>query len=1604
MTTPNTWDNPYTTSIPPIQKQDWSNPFVTQVPPSIPTNENPDPGFLQTMGNAISYLKNLGTTDSTPRNVASLIEQFTLSPLSTFRNTSLQDIKNDVSNSVETAEDVGKDALSLGSTLANPTGTAFSQQISKVVQEFNNNSNKSALFNPMNMISGLGKGLVGFAELPIELLTETKDVSGKAIPSTPQDEAQQTEQVAGLAAQIFTQSEVASSLLPETTGLGALKFTGTSTVGQLAKVTGAETIANAAGGFASGLVSSAGKDDAMVKAISGALTFAPLGALFAPIKTLGIPFTDNDGLAGEAKQNAIDFVKSTKDDAQSLAALKYLKITPKTSISEILSNIKAFTSNDNVLQAAIESKLDIGKGIIIQDISDELHKAITDKLDASTDMAINYTPTDDIRGLLNRFKPNIGGMVKPTGLSFSDTFDQAAYYAAGDSKSSNLINQDIQDNTGLSSEDIKSHGNFIKKCIKDNATNSQPRSQVEIDQLNNDIRQRGISTLSSMQDGKGFKAADGTQWIKNGQYITDGKQTLDIDSDQAALTAGRQPGEIDSNAPVVQIPKQEFNPSFARTTYDYNIYRGANNTTLLTPTKYNQPTLDFFKQTGFVPRETVSLTGGDNWIVTGATDGKLNLENLVTKAKLSTDYSNVIRNANGIQSEFYKLSSGQMAGKAGVLNADTYFDHLYDQFKSDFKMDKQSDLSYENKIIKFTTKIGMQNPQDISNLVDAFHSRIQEDGINNLATDEKNNINNIKTGLYDFQSHYSQTMGNDLARAANTNGYYIESAGGGTYNIRFLGDGSIFTTANNFDDAYNAIIGSKKTYAYDIDGGNSNNTPTAPGSLGGVNEPFSPIYPKSAQLLDRINLTKGFSTGLVPTAELHGSIDGVLSAQGINTDFKGQVYNTLQKLESTRNNFISSTGKPMVDAYNNFIDYIKKNKFTSDDRVKLSDYMEALSSDDIMKGALGRAPTPAEVTLAKGGLKNQDIGKIQDYMYDIKQIAKSAKVGSKEFAAAQAAVKSKLIDGSTTQVYSQDVTNWGDKLYNFTQNNKDNASVFIVIKLAQTLQDPINNLNRVDFATKNDLSPEIVQAADMLDKFYDMGADTFGISQNARIKGYIPHIKTAEAVGYNPWANGGVNTDFAHEFTRMGIMKNNLLLRDAPQLAYRYMKAGFNTVKIMPDGSSFMDGIDQAKKYVDQTTQNNLSNPAAMKVINPASGLVYDHISNVQGIPDIDVQLDNALDKFQKAILPGVKNMTLWYRMATQGFRGKLAVRDLTNIMNNLFINHGTEFATKVLNSSTSAKYANDLVAKNILPNTSGLSMMYPDEDLAEGSQRLQKNANFAFTSSGQHLIYTRIAAGIYKTTYQMVSNLSSDLIASISKKADTYLKLGIDKLQVPDQISFDNLIQAGKIPEAADLLARINIKSNANVYSLHNNPLKWNGSWGKILGMSGSWGANEAQTLGNAMMRGTNGSRLGATIRYGASQAALYTAGTALGLNMRNWLISPFNLFGTGPLVGNAENAQQTASGLMSNDFKQQSDAIEKVKKYVPFSSDDAIAHVYLPYSYAAQDWVQMLEMLNKDYGVSSLSQVAGPDVLKNQKSPLQDLFGNYPKNLKTGDILPKQ
>lgn len=1460
----------------------------------------------------------------------------------------------------------------IGKSLSGAIGYFQNNSMSQIGQDAKGLLGKIPEAHYGGMASGVFKT---FIEKPVETFTGTINDNGTAKPATPEEQGQSLLASAGLVAQIgtfkmlkmgaLTDGDMALKAL-QPVSLGKLALSGSTT--QAAKYIASEGLAGAISGGVGAAIGSAGQDHQTEAILGGMLTYAPLSIALGAFGVRG-HINELKKVSGVMK------LEGTFNSSHDLAALNSMRLNTNDPFSNLVNNVDALSTADRLVLAANKARLEVGDGYITEGVSPKMGKAMEDNLMPSVANKPNEIPSDVAEGmkkngqpipkgtyvapaLLNKPKPRPNGVE----VKFSSQFDKLAYLAAA-RKPSSLVTSLVDDaieQTGLSRDEIESHGKFVKKQQKEAIQTAKltPRNQAEIDAYDQASIEKGATKIHALPDGGSLQDNTGINWVRTGNNMVDptSNVSLPINETNTLKRFGRVKNDAGLYQPYQQLPNQEFNPNYSRV--DVNASRTAtkfhyadNGSLLTTRVNYTPEALGFFKSSGFLKGEIVNVAG-EQGVVNGFEGGKLQVKDLKNGKVTGIDPADARRGNYSLTPRVTKQGV-----EAPVLTSETLAKNLYAKFYKGFQ-DAPEDQQFSGYLQKFLSDNGVSSDSHTS-IGNMFMRQLSDDlAKKNLSPEELDARGSMLGKMEEHGINQEESHASYLSNQAWSNNLFMTPEGGGQYRLRFRDTGKLYKMVGSPDEAMAAINEIRQSSGLDKAGGWSGANPDNIANLGGIaGQMTPPNYGKFEQAID-LGRMGGILSRITAIQNSFKAADNLANMEGVkDTQFFPHFLKMQQALIGRRN--FASTDPAMQGLIADGQAALNLGRdLTSKRRMVIADYIEAMSINDIETKYAGRPATITEKQLGQEISKSGDVRGVQDILLKAKNISPNSTLGSPEFMNVLDAImqdKTNGIDpkvGNSAKVFAGLIPKLG----------KDIASGEVIMKLAQAYENPTGALDRVNFAAKNAMSPAEIKYANAIDDWFKQVAPIAGIDPKAQFQMYLPSILNKVAGGSSKEL-GMMPEEFARELSRTGITPRNELIRDPNILVSKYFtavlnhKTGFNE-----SVNEFQNNLKTEYEKIAQSKSE-----ALQKVLPSFQAKMGDYVNEVRGAPDTHESLLKSVRQMGAALgikTPDVNSVISLMSLGSIAGRPALAVRDYHNILGNAYTSFGHEFSQHFVADAINPEYLDALKEKNILGVKTVKSQIDPgiDESLLLPNEGWVKRwADKGYKIGGQEFTYEHTNAAIYAASMKMAEKYFGQLAKGEITKDEAFDKLGITANHGPGIIQqIDNLLErdAGA---AADFYGQANMRFLSHIYGFHNNPAGWNSSFGRLLGQWGSWNTNATSTMFDQYTRGTKSQIAGKMLRGGIYNAATVSVGAGLGFNLAGWTVG--NPLVTLPTAGPIVN--------MMTDIQNQYKMGHPISKTL---ENDMLT--FIPYGRFAEGWVKGLDMIGQGQTIAGLGKGMGMPV----------------------------
>lgn len=408
------------------------------------------------------------------------------------------------------------------------------------------------------------------------------------------------------------------------------------------------------------------------------------------------------------------------------------------------------------------------------------------------------------------------------------------------------------------------------------------------------------------------------------------------------------------------------------------------------------------------------------------------------------------------------------------------------------------------------------------------------------------------------------------------------------------------------------------------------------------------------------------------------------------------------------------------------------------------------------------------------------------------------------------------------------------------------------------------------------------------------------------IEGYAPWIAKWKGIAtiYN---HAIKDSEFAHELNRLGLMPDKSRVMDIQKLVYGYIHSAILHKSPLPSGGVTGDLLTTINREIRDAGDLGVD-------MRPAE----QWIANIKGIPDSEtINAGKVLDSFVKMYnknaigINPIGTLLDLTALTKLGFRPETALRDIVGSSLLSYGLMGVKAGAEIfvitperLQRIKALRLAQEIPAHN------------PEAILSRSSRSiLSEAADVGINASLQPQVTELITGNAYIHTFDETLKAFRQAGGDGIKLVEILDEL-LDHNPKGVQRNFLDIAQRDPI-EAAKYLARNNAYNIANRFGRLNNPLAWQGSFGRVLGQMGSWNLNTLtvllESVANSRSTWSAGRKL---MRMGVHNSLIYGASAATGLNLGSWAINPLTMApGFGPIADDYSEIGEGFKLLLSPD-----------------------------------------------------------------------------------------
>lgn len=847
-----------------------------------------------------------------------------------------------------------------------------------------------------------------------------------------------------------------------------------------------------------------------------------------------------------------------------------------------------------------------------------------------------------------------------------------------------------------------------------------------------------------------------------------------------------------------------------------------------------------------------------------------------------------------------------------------------------------------NKVDKISDVDGTDIFKDLDNPTKlAFGSKLAKDIINEADPLTKDILSKNTTNLVPSLGTYS-----DFEKNANSNGYKIQIGDAGKILFRDMGDPQerLVASVNNIKEGNDFIASSGQ-------GIGNNLIPlfANPAPISSLGEPPNPNSPETLGKFGAIDSWwKKFNDLTSYTMNWIHQPDAV--AKSIDSQFGTQIHSMIyDKLQAAKTMALGQ-----ADPWMKQLSGIEKSiKGATDlDRIQIGNYLESASPETTIKSGFSQKMSPTEIAIAKDLKDNESIAKA----FKLRAFQRSTPDGDIQVYAKQI--------GADDTAFS-----YNSMFDDITKNPTNKVNLGRIVTLARRIND--GTLDRGDFAAKNNMNPNHINAANNINDLTDSLGDEFGIPKDQRINYWMTHARLYDEgnleLSNNLFARSDdpKATDFYGKLARTGEL--DAFEQDPFEANKRYILAGMN--------AKFYNGPEaEAKAYLQDVLKNkpnDMTSADAVKIQKFAEM----YMDDLRGrTPILSQATDAAAGRFitglggDSKLSDRVGQFLRLSFLGTQGTKIAAGLRDFMATNAFLFSRFGVEDQQGVLNEAMDAAESNHpLIRQGKVPGLSLEQISDPtlgaDENFIKrlDAGKSKQISDVMMKLSGQEIVFNSMKEGAYSYMYKKAADVLRKVASGDMEYEDAVKALKLDKNAAPAvQTEFLNQLSQSPVryDAIAEYLARDYSRQVTPTYGLGNNPTGWKRTIGRIAGQYGTYPTWLLGSAKEAMTTGSVGDRFLRAARLGVYTGAVAGASAVSGYNFSPWYIHKAAFFTGGPVV----NTLFDVAKAMGASGPDQSNAAQALSRLAPFSTDPFELHkqFYIPGSFGISNVANAIDQGN--------------------------------------------
>lgn len=590
-------------------------------------------------------------------------------------------------------------------------------------------------------------------------------------------------------------------------------------------------------------------------------------------------------------------------------------------------------------------------------------------------------------------------------------------------------------------------------------------------------------------------------------------------------------------------------------------------------------------------------------------------------------------------------------------------------------------------------------------------------------------------------------------------------------------------------------------------------------------------------------------------------------------------------------------------------------------RTLLFDYLEAMTPDEVKAGRLPRPMNAEEVGAAESFAEIFKSNANADLSVKRVMRVRDMRARVRDIEGISPKHRQKLLDDFVASLDGGELSPNEiafDELLSARRHTPTFSHYAITDLMSAILTD---RKGRADFAKIHGLTGAELGAAAAIENVYKSLANVFGIKDAKRINGYISHIRKYSDLGevrvkeLYPELNK-IEQEFFANLPRVGNIVE--LNKDPIDVLLRYINAGFRSQHLSTGMMDARIAANEAASVIANTKHKHARlagealkrhTEAFLKEVNESSTDVeaLTHAAYMEYMKSHGIGQDAAngtLSAFLSAYNPLSSNALLKnIEFAAQGFRPIAGIRDLVAFTQIFTMRFGVDYLADGAKNFSTIWKSRKLLQE--LGETPGLAMTFAESsteqatrealDAVMGNVQMLPAAFDALREAG-------FKASLQPTVYELAHAFTYSIVKGRALESmGKFMKKHIGRSELENQIhldtyspatiqKFNELLEAGKIEQAATFLAKDAGYEIVGHFGKANSPrLMWN-QWGRVLGQFGQWPAWFLNVSADLLTRGKGKTRAKNAAYIAASVGAFAAAQSATGFNLQSWSMDPRN------------------------------------------------------------------------------------------------------------------